>query len=89
MDIEKNKATLILPEKEINLTVLTDNMGDRSIDITSLRKETGYITYDPGFVNTGSCMSSICYVNGEQGILRYRGYDIEDQIGRASCRERV
>ena len=42
MDIEKNKATLILPEKEINLTVLTDNMGDRSIDITSLRKETGY-----------------------------------------------
>ena len=47
MDIEKNKATLILPEKEINLTVLTDNMGDRSIDITSLRKETGYITYDP------------------------------------------
>ena len=80
MDIEKNKATLILPEKEINLTVLTDNMGDRSIDITSLRKETGYITYDPGFVNTGSCMSSICYVNGEQGILRYRGYDIEDLV---------
>jgi citrate synthase len=80
MDIEKNKATLILPEKEINLTVLTDNMGDRSIDITSLRKETGYITYDPGFVNTGSCMSSICYVNGEEGILRYRGYDIEDLV---------
>ena len=43
-------------------------MGDRSIDITSLRKETGYITYDPGFVNTGSCMSSICYVNGNRGF---------------------
>ncbi|MCK9547235.1 MAG: citrate synthase [Sphaerochaeta sp.] len=80
MDIDKNRATLILPEKEINLTVLTDNMGDKSIDITALRKETGYITYDPGFVNTGSCMSSICYVNGEQGILRYRGYDIEDLV---------
>lgn len=80
MDIDKNKATLILPEKEVNLTVLTDNMGGRSIDITALRKETGYITYDPGFVNTGSCMSSICYVNGEQGILRYRGYDIEDLV---------
>ena len=80
MDIDKNKATLILPDKEIQLTVLTDNMGDKSIDITALRKETGFITYDPGFVNTGSCMSSICYVNGEEGILRYRGYDIEDLV---------
>ncbi len=80
MEIDKNKATLILPDKEIQLTVLTDNMGDKSIDITALRKETGFITYDPGFVNTGSCMSSICYVNGEEGILRYRGYDIEDLV---------
>ena len=48
MDIDKNKATLILPDKEIQLTVLTDNMGDKSIDITALRKETGFITYDPG-----------------------------------------
>ncbi|NMA22336.1 MAG: citrate synthase [Spirochaetales bacterium] len=80
MDIEKNKAKLILPEQELDLTVITDNMGDKSIDITALRKETGFITYDPGFVNTGSCMSSICYVNGEEGILRYRGYDIEDLV---------
>ena len=55
-------------------------MGDKSIDITRLRAETGYITYDPGFVNTGSCMSSICYINGEKGILRYRGYDVADLV---------
>ncbi|PKL29651.1 MAG: citrate (Si)-synthase [Spirochaetae bacterium HGW-Spirochaetae-2] len=81
MEINKEFATLILPEKEpIQIPVITDNMGAKSIDIHSLRKETGYITYDPGFVNTGSCTSSICYVNGEQGILRYRGYDIEDLV---------
>ena len=81
MEINKEFATLILPEKDpIQVPVITDNMGAKSIDIHSLRKETGYITYDPGFVNTGSCTSSICYVNGEQGILRYRGYDIEDLV---------
>ncbi len=81
MEINKEFATLTLPEKDpIQIPVITDNMGAKSIDIHSLRKETGYITYDPGFVNTGSCTSSICYVNGEQGILRYRGYDIEDLV---------
>ena len=81
MEIHKEIATLQLPDKEpIHIPVITDTMGDRSIDISTLRKETGYITYDPGFVNTGSCTSGICYVNGEQGILRYRGYDIEDLV---------
>ena len=75
------KARLILPDgREYEMPVMTDSMGDKSLDITGLRKDTGYITYDPGFVNTGSCMSSICYINGEQGILRYRGYDIEDLV---------
>ena len=81
MEINKEFATLTLPEKDpIQIPVITDNMGAKSIDIRSMRKETGYITFDPGFVNTGSCTSSICYVNGEQGILRYRGYDIEDLV---------
>ena len=81
MEIDKEFASLILPDRDpIQIPVITDNMGAKSIDIHSLRKETGYITYDPGFVNTGSCTSSICYVNGEQGILRYRGYDIEDLV---------
>jgi citrate synthase len=81
MEINKEFATLTLPERApVQIPIITDNMGAKSIDIHSLRKETGYITYDPGFVNTGSCTSSICYVNGEQGILRYRGYDIEDLV---------
>ena len=80
MNIHKEAAKLVLEGKEVNLPVITDNMGGKSLDITKLRKDTGYITYDPGFVNTGSCMSSICYVDGEIGILRYRGYDIEDLV---------
>ena len=78
---EEKKARLILPDgRELDLDVITDNMGSHSIDIASLRAKTGYITYDPGYMNTGSCMSSICYINGEKGILRYRGYDIEDLV---------
>ncbi|HZJ88995.1 MAG TPA: citrate/2-methylcitrate synthase, partial [Sphaerochaeta sp.] len=80
MKYDTKKAKLILPEQELELRVITDKSGDKSIDITALRKETGYITYDPGFVNTGSCMSNICYVHGEKGILRYRGYDIEELV---------
>lgn len=81
MEINKEFATLSLPGKEpLKIPIITDNMGGKSIDIRSFRKETGYITYDPGFVNTGSCTSSICFVDGEQGILRYRGYDIEDLV---------
>ena len=78
---EEKKARLTLPDgRELDLDVITDNMGSHSIDIASLRAKTGYITYDPGYMNTGSCMSSICYINGEKGILRYRGYDIEDLV---------
>jgi len=84
MEINKEFATLNLPGKEpFQLPVITDNMDAKSIDIRALRKNTGYITFDPGFVNTGSCTSSICYIDGEAGILRYRGYDIEDLV--ANC----
>jgi len=80
VDIQKEAAKLVLGDREIKLPVITDNMGGKSLDITTLRKDTGFITYDPGFVNTGSCMSSICFVDGEKGVLRYRGYDIEDLV---------
>ena len=77
MEIKRDKALIYLEDgQEFRTNIIVDSMGDKSIDITKLRAETGYITYDPGFVNTGSCMSSICYINGEEGILRYRGYDI-------------
>ena len=79
--MKDEKARLILPGgMEVDLPVMTDTMGGKAVDITRLRSDTGYITYDPGFVNTGSCISKICYIDGEKGILRYRGYDIEDLV---------
>lgn len=51
---------------------------ERALDVRKLRKETGLITFDPGFVNTGSCSSNITFIDGEKGILRYRGYDVAD-----------
>lgn len=81
MKVQSKAAHLILPDgRDIALDVITDDMGNNSIDIEKLRSQTGYITYDPGFGNTGSCQSSICYIDGEKGILRYRGYDIEDLV---------
>jgi len=80
MEIKKEGATLIVENQEIKLDVIHDNVDITSVDISSLRAKTGILTYDPGFANTGSCQSSICFVDGEQGILRYRGYDIEDLV---------
>lgn len=84
MTRDQKAAQITFPDGNIYpFDVITDNMGGHSIDIANLRKDTGYITYDPGFINTGSCMSSICYIDGEKGILRYRGYDIADLV--ANC----
>jgi len=70
-------ATLKLDEKEITLPVLTGSEGEKAIDIAKLRADTGHITFDDGFGNTGSCTSKITFIDGEAGILRYRGYPIE------------
>ena len=58
--------------------------NEKGIDIKSLRSSTGLITYDPGFKNTGSCKSGVTFLNGEDGILRYRGYSIEDLCEKSS-----
>ena len=67
-----------LDNKEISLPIIEGSEGEKAIDITSLRKDTGYITMDPGYANTGSCKSSITFIDGEKGILRYRGYPIDN-----------
>ena len=72
------EAELSYDGKKLSMPVYEGSEGERAVDISSLRKETGLITYDPGYVNTGSCDSSITFINGEQGILRHRGYSIED-----------
>jgi len=76
-------AKLIIDGKEITLPVIIGSEGEKAIDIRSLRSQTGHITFDPGFGNTGTCRSSITYMDGEKGILRYRGVPIE-QLARSS-----
>jgi citrate synthase len=79
------KAKIILPDGQtMDLPVLTGSENEKGIDISSLRKQTGYITLDPGFVNTGSCESSITFLDGEKGVLRYRGYPIEELAEKSS-----
>ncbi|MDR1789975.1 MAG: hypothetical protein LBR12_06525, partial [Opitutaceae bacterium] len=73
----RHTALLKLDGGEIHLPVLTGTEGERALDISSLRGETGCITFDEGYGNTGSCRSRITYIDGEKGILRYRGYPIE------------
>lgn len=70
-------AEIRLPEKTIQLPIYEGSEGEKAIDISDLRAQTGYITLDSGFVNTGSCTSEITFIDGEKGILRYRGIPIE------------
>ena len=78
-------ATLQLPGQEpIELPVITGSEGEKAIDVSKLRAKTGYITLDPGYVNTGSCSSSVTFLDGEKGILRYRGYPIEQLAENSS-----
>ncbi|OGU29884.1 MAG: citrate (Si)-synthase [Ignavibacteria bacterium GWA2_35_9] len=71
-------ATLMLNGKEYELPVITGSEGEVGIDISQLRNITGAITLDSGYANTGSCQSAITFIDGEKGILRYRGYPIEE-----------
>lgn len=70
-------AKLIIDEKVIELPIIMGTEGERAVDISRLRAEMAYVSFDPGFSNTGSCKSEITYIDGEKGILRYRGIPIE------------
>lgn len=82
-----NKATLNVDGKSYEFDVTVGSENEKCIDIQNLRSETGYITMDPGFANTGSCYSSITYVDGAKGILKYRGYTIEELAEKATFTE--
>ncbi len=77
-------AKLELDGKVIELPVVYGPENEVAVDISTLRKQTGIITLDPGFGNTGACQSAITFVDGEKGILRYRGYPIEQMAERSS-----
>ncbi|MBT3922640.1 MAG: citrate synthase [Nitrospina sp.] len=70
--------------KTYEFPVLEGTTGEKAIDISTLRSTTGLITFDPGFMSTGSCQSEITYLDGEKGILLYRGYPIEQIAEKSS-----
>ncbi|MBF7090671.1 citrate synthase [Flavobacterium sp. ALJ2] len=80
-------ATLEVDGKKIELPVVTGSENESAVDINKLRDLTGFITLDPGYKNSGSCTSEITFLDGELGILRYRGYSIEDLAEQASFPE--
>ena len=82
-----NTARLEVNEKSIDLPLVMGSESEIGIDISKLRSQTKAITLDPGFVNTGSCESGITYLDGEKGILRYRGYPIEQLAEKSNCIE--
>ncbi len=82
--ITGDKAKLVLDGKTYELPIFKGSEGEMAIDIRSLRAETGYITLDSGYMNTGSCASNITFLDGEKGVLNYRGYPIEDLANNCS-----
>ena len=76
--MSEQTAQLTIDGKTHELPIVESTTGERAIDVRRLLPETGFITLDSGYMNTGSCESAITYLDGKNGILRYRGYDIED-----------
>ena len=70
--------------KSYDFPIITGSENEEAIDINKLRAETGLITYDPGYKNTGHCISNITYLDGENGILRYRGYSVDELCEKKS-----
>ena len=72
-----NEVEINIEGEPVKLPVITGTENEKGLDIGKLRRDTGYVTFDPGYVNTGCCESAITFIDGEKGILRYRGYPIE------------
>jgi len=85
----EDTVKLIFEGQTYELPIVTGTEGEKAIDISNLRQMTGLITLDPGYANTGSCTSSITFMNGEKGILRYRGIPVEQLAEHSSFIETV
>ncbi len=79
-----DQVALRYGDGELGLPVVPATDGGSGVDVSSLLSKTGYVTVDPGFVNTASCTSAITYIDGDAGILRYRGYPIEQLAEKSS-----
>ncbi len=86
---EKDTATLTIDGQTYELPVVRGTEGEVAVDVSCLRTRSGVITLDQGYANTGSCYSAITFVDGEKGILRYRGYPIEQLARQSSFVETV
>src|SRR5207237_10937992 len=73
--------------KSIELPVIEGSIGPKVIDVRKLYAQTGYFTYDPGFMATAACRSSITYIDGDEGSLLYRGYPIQELAGKSDFME--
>ena len=80
----EDSIDIIYKGKSYNFPLISGSENEKAIDIKNLRAKTGLITLDPGYKNTGSCESEISFLDGEKGILRYRGYSIEDLANKSS-----
>ena len=87
MASQDNKVVLQYPGGEYEMDIKQSTEGDSGFDISKLRNETGLVTFDPGYTSTGSTESKITFINGEEGILRHRGYDIADLAENATFNE--
>ncbi len=83
----KDVASLEVDGKRYDLKIVTGTEGERGIDIGDLRSQTGLVTLDSGFKNTGACQSAITFIDGERGILHYRGYPIEELAEKSTLLE--
>jgi len=81
--VTADSAKLSIGGRDLEFPVFVGSEGERAIEISNLRGETGVITLDESFANTGACKSAITYLDGEKGILRYRGYPIEELAARS------
>jgi citrate synthase len=77
-------AKLDLGDKSIDLPIIEGTEGEKAVDISKLRAETGYVTFDNGLGNTGACTSDISFIDGEKGILKHRGFAIEELSEKSS-----
>lgn len=80
-------AQLIINDKSLDLPIITGSENEHAVDIAKLRGSSSYVTYDSGFGNTASCQSAITYLDGENGILRYRGIPVEQMAEKATFLE--
>ena len=82
----EKKATLTLPDgKNLDFPVMSGTIGPDVVDIRTLYGKSGLFTYDPGFLSTASCNSTITYIDGDAGVLLYRGYPIEQLAQHCDC----